>query len=65
MCSQWLLVEFCPVFTGGSTDNDCNWQVPLSTWVNPDMSEDWDKGMITNHNLVLLWEFCVIRRNSI
>ncbi|XP_040048787.1 gametocyte-specific factor 1 [Gasterosteus aculeatus] len=28
---------------GGSTDNDCNWQVPLSTWVNPDMSEDWDK----------------------
>ncbi|XP_068588920.1 gametocyte-specific factor 1 [Cebidichthys violaceus] len=26
----------------GSTNGHCQWQVPASTWVNPDMSEDWD-----------------------
>ncbi|KAM7405155.1 hypothetical protein PAMP_012439 [Pampus punctatissimus] len=28
---------------GGSTNGDCKWQVPVSTWVNPNMTEDWDK----------------------
>ncbi|XP_037629217.1 gametocyte-specific factor 1 [Sebastes umbrosus] len=27
----------------GSTAGHCQWQVPVSTWVNPDTSEDWDK----------------------
>ncbi|XP_068454229.1 gametocyte-specific factor 1 [Clinocottus analis] len=25
-----------------STNGHCKWQVPVSTWENPDMSEDWD-----------------------
>ncbi|XP_044068584.1 gametocyte-specific factor 1 [Siniperca chuatsi] len=28
---------------GGSTNGHCKWQVPVSTWVNPNTSEDWDK----------------------
>ncbi|XP_070696405.1 gametocyte-specific factor 1 [Pempheris klunzingeri] len=28
---------------GGSTNGPCKWQVPVSTWINPDMTEDWDK----------------------
>ncbi|GAA6216624.1 gametocyte-specific factor 1-like [Lates japonicus] len=28
---------------GGSTNGHCKWQVPVSTWVNPNMTEDWDK----------------------
>ncbi|XP_072223855.1 gametocyte-specific factor 1 [Leuresthes tenuis] len=27
----------------GSTNGQCNWHVPVSTWVNPNMTEDWDK----------------------
>ncbi|XP_033485639.1 gametocyte-specific factor 1 isoform X1 [Epinephelus lanceolatus] len=27
----------------GSTNGYCKLQVPVSTWVNPDMTEDWDK----------------------
>ncbi|KAM7411358.1 hypothetical protein PAMA_021381 [Pampus argenteus] len=27
----------------GSTNGDCKWQVPVSTWVNPNMTEDWDE----------------------
>ncbi|XP_026188907.1 gametocyte-specific factor 1 [Mastacembelus armatus] len=28
---------------GETTEAHCRWQVPLSTWVVPNMSEDWDK----------------------
>ncbi|KAM9751346.1 gametocyte-specific factor 1 isoform 1-T2 [Menidia menidia] len=24
-------------------NGQCNWHVPVSTWVNPNMSEDWDQ----------------------
>ncbi|XP_026222875.1 zf-U11-48K domain-containing protein [Anabas testudineus] len=27
----------------GTTNGHCKWQVPVSTWVNPNMTEDWDK----------------------
>ncbi|XP_047451436.1 gametocyte-specific factor 1 [Mugil cephalus] len=27
----------------GSTNGHCNWHVPVSTWVNPHTTEDWDK----------------------
>ncbi|KAG7519169.1 gametocyte-specific factor 1-like isoform X2 [Solea senegalensis] len=28
---------------GGNSNGRNKWHVPVSTWVNPDMSEDWDK----------------------
>ncbi|XP_034551709.1 gametocyte-specific factor 1 isoform X2 [Notolabrus celidotus] len=27
----------------GGTNGHCQWQVPVSTWVNPTMTEDWDQ----------------------
>nr|XP_029133757.1 gametocyte-specific factor 1-like isoform X2 [Labrus bergylta] len=27
----------------GNTNGHCQWQVPVSTWVNPNMTEDWDE----------------------
>ncbi|KAF3697236.1 Gametocyte-specific factor 1 Protein FAM112B [Channa argus] len=27
---------------GGPTNEYCKWQVPVTTWVNPNMTEDWD-----------------------
>ncbi|XP_070825466.1 gametocyte-specific factor 1 [Chaetodon trifascialis] len=29
--------------SGEGTNGHCNWQVPVSTWVNKNMTEDWDK----------------------
>ncbi|XP_067384605.1 gametocyte-specific factor 1 isoform X2 [Channa argus] len=29
---------------GGPTNEYCKWQVPVTTWVNPNMTEDWDNG---------------------
>ncbi|XP_005749042.1 gametocyte-specific factor 1 isoform X1 [Pundamilia nyererei] len=26
-----------------SSNGPCNWHVPVSTWVNPNMTEDWDQ----------------------
>ncbi|XP_059189482.1 gametocyte-specific factor 1 [Centropristis striata] len=28
---------------GGTTNGHCKWQVPVSTWVNQNMTEDWDE----------------------
>ncbi|KAM6924348.1 gametocyte-specific factor 1 [Xenentodon cancila] len=28
---------------GGNTNGHCGWHVPVSTWVNPNTTEDWEK----------------------
>lgn len=35
------------------------WQVPVSTWVNRNMTEDWDEGIINNSQLVPRCFVCV------
>nr|XP_015822535.2 gametocyte-specific factor 1 [Nothobranchius furzeri]XP_015822536.2 gametocyte-specific factor 1 [Nothobranchius furzeri]XP_015822537.2 gametocyte-specific factor 1 [Nothobranchius furzeri]XP_015822538.2 gametocyte-specific factor 1 [Nothobranchius furzeri]XP_054601699.1 gametocyte-specific factor 1 [Nothobranchius furzeri] len=30
------------VFTESDMNDECSWKVPVSTWVNPNMTEDWD-----------------------
>lgn len=47
---NWIIL-----FTGATTNGHCKWQVPVSTWVNPNMTEDWDKGMTDHTVLFLLW----------
>lgn len=48
MQSQHVLTVFLDyaLFTGGSTNGYCQLQIPVSTWINPNMTEDWDKGII-------------------
>lgn len=57
VCAYGVSEWNCALFTGGSTNGHCKWQVPVSTWVNPNMTEDWDKGSINNHNFDI--DFCV------
>ncbi|KAK9515192.1 hypothetical protein VZT92_025858 [Zoarces viviparus] len=39
---------------GGSTNGHSQWQVPVSTWVNQDTSEDWDKEA-DDHAIPFVW----------
>lgn len=44
--------NFITLFTGGNHINGhYKWQVPVSTWVNPNTTEDWDKGMKHVHSI--------------
>lgn len=55
MCAYGVSEWNCALFTGGSTNGHCKWQVPVSTWVNPNMTEDWDKGIIITTTLTLIF----------
>uniref|UniRef100_A0A3B3VF09 CHHC U11-48K-type domain-containing protein n=1 Tax=Poecilia latipinna TaxID=48699 RepID=A0A3B3VF09_9TELE len=33
----------------GSRNGHVGWDVPVNTWVNPNMTEDWDKGIVKYH----------------
>lgn len=41
------------VIAGGSANGFCEWKLPVSTWVNTNMTEDWDKGIIKGHQVFL------------
>lgn len=34
------------LFTATRDSGRAKWQVPVSTWVNPNMTEDWEEGII-------------------
>lgn len=40
------------LITGEHEIGSAKWQVPISTWVNTNMTEDWDEGIINNSQLV-------------
>ncbi len=59
--SEWNFASFA----GKNTYGHRRWQVPVSTWVNPNMTEDWDKGIIDNQNVLFLHsELCLDQRND-
>ncbi|XP_004070925.1 gametocyte-specific factor 1 isoform X1 [Oryzias latipes] len=37
-----------------STDDCTGWEVPITAWVNPDMTEDWDKE-IEDKGIAFVW----------
>uniref|UniRef100_A0A3P9IX18 CHHC U11-48K-type domain-containing protein n=1 Tax=Oryzias latipes TaxID=8090 RepID=A0A3P9IX18_ORYLA len=50
--------------------DDCTgWEVPITAWVNPDMTEDWDKGLLKNYSNFFIWTcmtcfFCIYRKEA-
>ncbi|XP_039894001.1 gametocyte-specific factor 1 isoform X1 [Simochromis diagramma] len=46
-----------------SSNGPCNWHVPVSTWVNPNMTEDWDQGNcpILQRRITLLLHLCGVK----
>lgn len=34
----------CVLFIDAESDRSLKWHVPVSTWTNPNMTEDWDEG---------------------
>ncbi|TMS16836.1 Gametocyte-specific factor 1 [Larimichthys crocea] len=37
---------------GGSTNGHWKSQIPVSTWVNTNTTEDWDEGITNNHHFM-------------
>lgn len=46
-------LNYVYVSTGGSTNGHWKSQIPVSTWVNTNTTEDWDEGITNNHHFML------------